>query len=90
MSKFGEGTGTAMTVCADANQPSYDPATCSDATHQKLVELCDGENWVKLTPWEQKFVSDVYGQSPLTRKQHITVFKIHKKLSTGISQSSKV
>jgi hypothetical protein len=80
LSKWGEGTGTAMQQCSDPNKPSYDPATNQDQTTKKLIWLCENA-WDKMTAWEKKFCLDVYGKSPISRKRHITVWKIHRKFN---------
>lgn len=78
MSKYGEGTGVPMGACDDPNNPSYDPATCYNASVKKMIALCENA-WENMTKWERDFVMDVYGKSPLTRKQHITISKIYAK-----------
>lgn len=67
-----------MLQCTDPNAPSYDPAMCNDATTKKLVWLCE-RAWERMTAWERKFCQEVYGKSPMTRRQHIQVWKIHRK-----------
>ena len=69
-----------MQHCADPNKPSYDPATCNDSTTEKLVWLCENA-WDKMTAWERKFVEETYGHSPLSRRQHITVWKLFGRYS---------
>lgn len=66
-----------MQHCADPNSPSYDPAICDNSTTRKMVWLCENA-WDRMTEWEKKFVLELYGKSPLSRKQHIRVSKIHK------------
>ena len=77
MSKWGEGTGTAMSSCTNPNKPSFDPASHLDKTTEKLNWLCTNA-WDRMTKWEQDFCKRVYGQSPLTRKVHIRVSVLHK------------
>ena len=82
--KLKVGTGTSMRLCVDPNTPSYDPATCFDDTTKKITWLCE-HAWDKMTSWEQKFCQDVYGKSPLTRKQHIHVHRIYRKFNPPAS-----
>ena len=79
-SKYGEGIGGPVRSVVDPNNPSYDPATCMDDTQKKIIWLCE-RAITKMTPWEKNFVMEIYGQSPLSRKQHITVWKIFKQYS---------
>lgn len=83
MSKKEKGIGGPMLLCADPNQPSFDPATHMDATAKKLIWLCDNA-WDNMTEWERVFCQSVYGKVPLSRKQHIIVSKIHKQYSSGV------
>lgn len=78
MSKFGEGAGVPMSACSDPNNPSYDPATCHDKSTEMLAWLCEYK-WDAMTPWERRFVTEVYGLSPKSRRQHIQIWKIHRK-----------
>lgn len=78
-SQFGEGIGGPVSAVEDPNDPSFDPATHQTATDKKIRYLCEEHTLSRLTEWERTFVMSVYGESRLSRKQHITVSKIHKK-----------
>ena len=67
-------------MCADPNNPTFDPATHFGGTMQKAYWLCENA-YDKMTSWEQEFIQSVYGMERLSKKQHITVYKIHKRLS---------
>ena len=82
MSKWGEGTGVPMSACADPNKPSYDPATRLDDTARKVMWLCENA-WDRMTKWERGFCQSVYGASPLSRKQHVRVWVLHKQYSSN-------
>ena len=58
---------------------TFDAAEHTSDTDTAITKLF--EQYEKdLTEWERNYLSDVYGRSPLTRKQHIKVFKIRKRL----------
>jgi len=78
-SRFGEGVGGACNVVTDANAPSFDPAEHKSQTDKKIRMLMSDEHLSKLSDWERSFLMDVYGVSPLSRKQHIRVWTIFKK-----------
>lgn len=80
MSKFGGGTGTPMRTVDDPNDPSFDPATRHDRTTKMIIELCD-KAWDRMSSWEQRFCTEVYGLARRTRQQHVRVWKIHRKHS---------
>ena len=72
-----------MSVCDDPNRPSYDPATRLDDTARKVIWLCENA-WDRMTQWERDFCQSVYGASPLSRKQHIRVWALHKQYSSNV------
>jgi hypothetical protein len=78
-SKRGEGVGGTVGVTSDPNSPSFDPATHDTSTDKKIRELLGDEIIGKLSEWERQFLMDSYGADRLSRKVHITVWKIHKK-----------
>ena len=88
MSKWGEGTGVPMSACADPNKPSYDPATRLDDTARKVIWLCENA-WDRMTQWERDFCQSVYGASPLSRKQHVRVWALHKQYSSNSNNNNK-
>ncbi len=71
-SQHGEGVGGPVTETDDPNNPSFDPAT-HNKTDDKIRYLLDKQ----LTQWEREFLMQVYGQVPLSRKQHIRIAKIY-------------
>jgi hypothetical protein len=79
-SERGEGVGGPVETVADPNAPSFDPAAHSTATDEKIRTLFSGQYAPQLTPWEVGFLSEVYGASKLTRKQHIRVWAIYKRV----------
>lgn len=79
-SKFGEGVGGAVGVTDDPNDPSYDPATHKSGTDQKIRVLLGEPYLATLSPWEINFLGEMYGKERGTRKQHITVSKIYKRV----------
>ena len=82
MSKWGEGSGVPMSLCNNPNKPSFDPATQMDGTARKVIWLCENA-WNRMTEWERNFCQGVYGVVPLSRKQHVRVWAIHKQYSVN-------
>lgn len=78
-SKRGEGVGGTVGVTSDPNSPSFDPSTHDTSTDKKIRELLGDEIIGKLSEWERQFLMDSYGADRLSRKVHITVWKMHKK-----------
>jgi len=78
-SERGEGIGGPVQVTSDPNEPTYDPATTEDKTDQKIRALCVPAIYDLLSPWERNFLTECYGQRPLRKNQHVTVWKIYKK-----------
>ena len=56
---------------------TYDSAEHLKGTQALIVDVM--KIYDSLTEWEKNFICDVYGQEPLSRRQHITIYKIHKK-----------
>lgn len=58
-------------------------ATYDSAEHlkgsQMLIYKLMSLKFEKLSEWEKQYISECYGQEPLTRKQHIKISKIYKK-----------
>ncbi len=78
-SEYGEGTGGPCQVTDDPNRPTFDAAEKRDSTDAKIEFLVSPHTIEELSDWERQFVMDVYGQRPLTRKQHMKVASIYKK-----------
>ena len=78
-SRMGEGTGGTSSVVEDPNNPSFDAATHKTSTDDKIRFLCDEHVLVLLNDWERNFVMECYGKVPLSKAQHIKVWKIYKK-----------
>ena len=56
-----------------------DPAEHESTTDQIIMELLK-DHEQDLSKWEKSFLSDIYSNAPLSRKQHIKVHKIQKRI----------
>lgn len=79
-SKFGEGVGGRVQVTDDPNAPTFDPASRDTGTDKKIRAMLEPGNASKLTSWEVEFLTTAYGSERLTRKQHIRVGVLYKKV----------
>lgn len=75
---LGKYKGSSLELAGDANRPTFDAAEHEGGTG-KVIQHLFAAHESALSPWEMGFLSDIYGKEPLTRKQHITVYRIHKR-----------
>lgn len=57
---------------------TFDPAECTTTTQCKIYDLLKNHT-EQLSQWEYSFLVDVWNKEPLTRKQHIKVYRIWQK-----------
>ena len=82
-SKFGEGVGGTVQTVANANNPSFDPASRETSTEKRIRALLAESVKSQLAGWEIGFLIRVYGGERLSRKAHITVGKIYARVFGG-------
>ena len=78
-SEFGEGIGGPVSSTDDPNNPSFDPSQHKSETDKKIRFLLEPHTIDRLTECVKDFLLNVYGQVPLSKKQHMRVWKIYKK-----------
>lgn len=58
---------------------TYDPAEKTSETDKIIVQLLSNHS-KELTNWERDFLTSIYGQSPLTKKQNWLVVRIKNRI----------
>jgi hypothetical protein len=84
-SKFGDGIGGKVQNTSNPNAPTFDPAEVEGKAERYIRAMLADAHIGKLDAFEKRFLMDVYGQYPLTRKQHITLWKIVKKYRESLA-----
>ncbi len=87
-SLYGEGIGSKVQITDDPNEPTFDSATHVTDTDKTIGDLLREDTIQLLTVWEREFLMNLYGQAPLTRRQHIGIWRIKKKYENPQNRSN--
>lgn len=89
MNKSGAGMvgGATDFLRSDGTFSTFDKAEFTSPTQHKICELLT--NCIdRLSEWEKAFLIDIYNQEPLSKKQHIKVYRLYKQKTTVQSVKS--
>lgn len=73
-----QGIGGPSQIASDPDRPTFDPATHESRTDRKIHELL-ADKLSELTEWEHNFLLQMYGNVPITPRQHKMIGRLHKR-----------